>query len=183
MSDIINALDEARRTFSVLDAAKGKSYPQDTVTVYTDTAAAYEAYKLEKRINASVDSDEVDALALEQKALRDKVKASAKTFLLRGISKGLIKRINEEAEIKFQAELDDRKQNVWANFSYLAAHIISVTDADGAVDERKWSFEDVDTLQDELDDSEFQKIMGLMLELTFATDLFDASVTADFLLA
>lgn len=187
MTDPMSLVAQATepRTFSVLEAAKGRSYPQDIISVYTNAEAAYQVNLLEKKINShATDDAELAAMVEEQNAYKDAVKASVLTFHMRGINPGLIRSISDEAHTKtFDGEEGDAlvgRQNVWSNFSILAAHIVSVTDAQGNVDEHKWNFEDVETLRDWLPDDEFDKISNMMFDLSFAAALFDASVSADF---
>lgn len=183
MSDIISLVDAATtpKTFSVLDAAKNRSYPQDIVTVYTDAESAYQVNVLERKINDTKDNEELEALAAEQDAFKALVKASGITFRLRGIDPGLVKRIGKEADAKFPDDIGDR--NEFNNYSLIAAHIVDVTDADGAVDASRWDAESITGLRDLLPGEEFDKITNLMIELSFAAQLFDASVTPDFSLA
>jgi hypothetical protein len=183
MTDPIALVTEAvnPKTFSVLDAAKNRSYPQDIVDVYTDAESAYQVNRLERKINDATDNDDLEALSAQQEDYRAKVKASVLTFRLRGINPGMIRSLSEEAKAKFPD--DENKQNEWSNFSILAAHVVDVTDADGNVDDHKWDHDDVVSLRDWVPDEEFDKIADLMLNLSFAAQLFDVSVTPDFSLA
>lgn len=183
MSDILTLVDDAKKSFNVLEAARGRSYPQDIISVYTDAESAYQVNKLEKRINDSTDNDELEALAAEQDGYKKKVKDSILTFHLRGINPGQVRIVGEQADEKYPDVNDVGLRNRWSNFALLAAHIVSVTDADGNVDEHKWTYDDVETLQSWLPDSEFDKIHALMLDLTFSAALFESSVNADFSLA
>jgi len=192
-TDIAALVDNAKAkgTFSVLDAAKGRSYPQDIVTVYTDVEAAYQIKTLEAQ-----DSDETDTASHEQRvaeidALKGRVAESALTFRLRGIGSGTKKAIKTEASLKFPVEYDALGQYVsggpdigdgaeWGNAKTLAEHIVDVTDLEGNVDEHHWSPEEILDLKDTLPEESFHAIENLMFALSFTATYFDASVTPDF---
>lgn len=183
MTDPIALVTEATAPgkFDVLSAAKGRSYPQDIVDVYTDAEAAYQVNVLGRKIaNHRTDDDELAALVAEQDALKETVKASVLTFRLRGINPGMIQSIVAQADAKYPAVTDVGTHNEWSNFSITAAHIVDVTDAAGNVDDHKWTVEEVYTLREYLPDSEFDKINDLVVNLSFSAQLFDASVNADF---
>ena len=182
MSDIAALVEaaKAKGTFNVLDAAKGRGYPQDIVTVYTDTDIAYKIKALHKSVADELDDAVVNAVDEQIKELQAELKAGSLTFLLRGIAPGAISSIQEEGKVKYD-DIDMGPGAEWCNFSFLAAHIVSVTNADNAVDEHHWTVEEVQALHGLLPAESFQQLMGLMYDLTFASAYFDASVTADFL--
>lgn len=174
----------AKGTFSVLAAAKGRAYPQDIVDVHTDADAAYKAQAIEKRINdLSADQAElVNTLDAERNALLATMKATSLTFLLRGINKGTTDGIIAAAKEKFGDVTDtpNYERSEWVTFSYLAAHIVSVTDADKNVDDHFFTVEDVQALAAYLPEDQFRKLLALMSELTFAATYFDQAVSVDF---
>lgn len=182
MSDVAALVEaaKAKGTFNVLDVAKGRGYPQDIVTIYTDTAPAYEIKRLHKSVATETDDAKVNAVDARIKELQAELDANSLTFLLRGIAPGLIDSIRKEAELKFE-NIDLGEGAMWTNASYLAAHIVSVTSADNAVDEHHWTVDDVLALKALVPTESFNQLLELMYELTFAAAYFDASVTADFL--
>lgn len=187
--DAIIAAAQDKGTFNVLDAIKNKAYPQDIVTVYTDVDSAYEIHRLEKQIADLGDNDHEQINQLDDVIanLKENIKASSLTFRLRGIGRDLKDAINDEAHLKFPWEDRSKADPVdlgegaeWCNRSYLAAHIVDVTDANGAVDSHKWDEAQISQLRKDLPDEEFLKLLRLMHELSFAATYFDASVTPDF---
>lgn len=190
-----NILETAlsKDTFSVLSAAKGKAYPRDTVKVYTDASIAYEINQLEHQINAIIDDDDrVNELDAEKNALLDELEAGSLTFLLQGHAPGVTKMCKKRADKMFgkdyalkndpetEQPYDLSDKNTWLNFSYLAEDIVSVTNAAQAVDEHKWTVEEIEELATWLPSSEFDKLFEKMMELTFARDVFDQAVGPDF---
>jgi hypothetical protein len=171
----------AQGTLNVLEAAKGRAYPDDDVVIYTDAKAAYEAHRLAVLAADQTDSDKADEIGAQEKDARDRVLASALTFHLRGFSRGVIDAINEEARVKFGTE-DTGKGDIanWCNLKYVAESIIRVEDAAGGVDEHHWTPEEVRSLYDLLPIESYDKIVNKMFELSFAASLFDTVVDADF---
>lgn len=169
---IENALSKG--TFSIVAAVQGSgtTYPVDQVVVNSDLGTAYEIAKLEQKANRP--NTDIDAIDAEIKTLQDKMKQNSYTFHMRGISPGTDKAIADENPIKN----DDYEQR---NYAYLAAHIIKVEDAEGAVDEKLFTKEDVATIKAWLPDSEFDKLYSKMNELTFQARYIDNAMSADFL--
>lgn len=169
---IENALSKG--TFSIVAAVQGSgtTYPVDQVVVNSDLGTAYEIAKLEQKANRP--NTDIDAIDAEIKTLQDKMKQNSYTFHMRGISPGMDKSIADDNPIKN----DDYEQR---NYAYLAAHIIKVEDAEGAVDEKLFTKEDVATIKAWLPDSEFDKLYSKMNELTFQARYIDNAMSADFL--
>jgi len=170
------------KTFSVLDAAKGRSYPTDEVTVYTDVASLYLLNELDTTVNDAETGEEANAVEPEIAELREKIKASAMTFHLRGFSPGVRESINDEARAKFgeDVNLDEGDPLVWRLNRFINESIIRATNVEGAVDEHRWTYDDVVALRGILPDEESVKIQDLMLELSFKSWQFDEAVNADF---
>jgi hypothetical protein len=185
VSDITGIVDAAtaKGTFSVLDVAKGRGYPQDTVDIYMDHASAYEAHKIELLIAETTDDDVVQMLDDQRRALKDDVIKSRLTFHMRGINSGTISGLQKEAAAKFP-ESDNpgfrEWRNEWVNDSYMAAHIVKVVDAAGNEDGHKWTSEEVRDLRGYLPAESFLKLQEKQNELTFAAMYFDETVNADF---
>lgn len=170
------------KTFSVLDAAKGRSYPTDEVTVYTDVASLYLLNELDAIANDAETGDEANAVEPAVAELREKIKESALTFHLRGFSPGVRTSINDETRALFgeEVDLDEGDPLIWRLNKYVSESIISVTNTEGAVDEHRWSDEDVASLRGLLPDEEWVKLQDLTLKLSFESWHFDEAVNADF---
>ena len=170
------------KTFSVLDAIQGRSYPEDKVTVYTDLASLYLLTNLEKEQASAKDGDAANEFNDAIAELREKIKASGLTFHLRGFSTGVTQSINDEARAKFGEDesLDKGEAFVWRMNKFVAESIIRVENADGELDETRWKVEDVDKLRVYLPDDEWDRLLHLTLNLSFASWEFDQAVNADF---
>lgn len=176
-----NVLTDAvsKGKFSVLEVAKERGYPQDIVDIYTDHETAFLVHRLEAKIADEKDGDKVNELDAERKALKEKVKDSVLTFHMRGISDGLVEDLQKQAKEKFGEE-ETPERAIYTNHSYLANHIISVTNANGDVDDHQWTPEELGQLKRDLPPESFEKLVALMYELTFAARYFDEVVNADF---
>lgn len=170
------------KTFSVLDAIKGRSYPTDDVTVYTDTASLYLIKKYENDANNAVTGDEANAADAKIAELTKQVQASAITFHMRGYSPAVRDSLVDEARAKFGVEKveDGTPANEWLNARAVAETIIRSTDASGAVDEHHFSVEDVEDLRSFLAPEEFGKLLGQTLLLSYTAFSFDAATSPDF---
>lgn len=188
MTDIQELLDRstAKGSFSVLDAAKGRSYPTDDITVYTDVASAHLVNHLRNEASAiEGEGEEVDAEvnAIDEKieSLKTKIVESGITFHLRGFAPGVAKAIQDEAKVKFEVEdPDEGAPAEWCNMKYIAESIITATNAAGDVDEHHWSVDDVFALRGFLPEEEFDRLAGAAFFLSFAALAFEQVVDADF---
>ena len=170
------------KTFSLLDAVKGRSYPEDLVTIYTDVAAAYEVDRLNAAANNSLEDNKYED---ELAAAKATLAASAKTVRMRGFAPGVSKSILKEAHALFKVEdgktVDDVPEAfAWVNRRSIAEAIISVTDVDGNVDDHHFTVEDIEALENYLPQEEIDKLSNKCYELSFKALAFDASVGSDF---
>lgn len=170
----------SKGTFSVLDVVKGRGYPQDIVDIYTDHETAFKIHRLEQQIGREKDAEKVNELDAQKRELAAKVKESVLTFHLRGIDQGVIDAVSVQGIEKFKGKEDDPFRGRWTDASYLAHHIVSVTNANGDVDRHSWTVDEVLSLWETLPGESFAKLLVLMQELTFAARYFDEAVSADF---
>lgn len=169
-----NAMDS--KTFSIIEAAAGRSYPNKDVVIYLDHEAAYQASLIEEKIAYERDSDKVNALDEEIQVLREKIVESELTVHMRGTSRGVRRQIEKRSR-----KVDDTDRAEFLTHENVAAHIIRVTDHEGNVDEHLFTGEEVQTLFDTLPDESVTKLLNAMNELTFEAMYFDSAVSADFL--
>lgn len=184
-----NALQKG--TFNVLDAAKGRGYPTDTVTLYTAFDAEYEAQKIEAQL-AELDGKGKAAAVLKKRnelqssldACLKQIKDSALTFHLRGVPPSVPETIYKEADAHLANEentevTDQDSRNRFSNDAVIAAHIVKAVNVDGAED-TDWSREKVAALHDVLPESELLKLLEKVSALSFQAAAFDQVVGPDF---
>ena len=175
-----NATQVEAKTFDVLGTVKGTTYPTKDVPVFTDQESAHQIAVLDAEANETLDADRVNELDEQIAVLRDKIKATVLTFHLRGIGRGVRVAVQQKVKQTKFGE-DENARNLFTDASYLAEHIVRVTNADGAVDEHIWSPEQAQELILSLPDEEAQKLLSAMMELTFQAAYFEGAVGADFL--
>lgn len=188
-TNLENALQKG--TFNVLEAAKGRGYPTDKVTLYTAFDAEYEARAIEAKLSAlegKKASKEVTAQRTELQSSLDaclqRIKDSALVFHLRGVSPNVHEALTKEADAHLADEsneevTDDDSRNEFVNDATIAAHIVKVTNAEGAED-AEWSREKVAALRDVIPDGELLKLLEKVYELSFEAAAFDKVVGPDF---
>ena len=172
-----------KKTFNFMDFAAGTNFPTDTVDVYTDADAAYQIGKLEAKANSTGDDKVVKELEESIAELRRQFKASKVTIYMRGISPRMEEKLNKEADKKFgsdeKANLNDKIQ--WYNNAFIAAHITKVENAEGAVDDRDWTSEDITALFLTITPESIKRIVSMTQTLTLKADIFaNVEVNPDF---
>lgn len=170
-------------TFDIFEFQSGVSYPSDSVTVYIDQRSAYLAQQIEEQIADTKDPDEVNRLAALKDEYLAKVKETAITFHLQGLSpevaQALDAQIKAESEL-YEATVEAGLQGAEAREKFqdekfnkrLAAHLRYITNAAGHRDEREWTGEIVDRIMRRIPVEERLKVIDMMLDLTYRGDYF-----------
>jgi len=181
---------QAKGTFNIVDFAKGRAYPQDSVTAYLDVDSAYELSKINKEINDAALGEEDRLVGLEQKAqeISKKILESKIVFHMRGVNQETIERITEQCNKDFpttvnafgQEEANADWVRVWT-CSLVAANLISVENADGELDERVFTADDVNEFRKHLPKEVWDLVTEKMQQLTLAGAYFKGLTDAGFL--
>lgn len=197
MDDVENNKEQG--SFNLDEFVQGRGFPRDTVTVFTNEDAGYDYTAVQERLTTLAQEKEKlepatrsaaykekaqEFNALEEKAqeLLEKIKESALTFHLRGISPGHIKKINKDVKKQAETEeLDQETAGEIAGWRIIAANIIKVTNAKGQEDNGPFTEERVANLEMTLPDSEWTKLDRKVAELSFKSAYFDSVVDAGFL--
>lgn len=171
--------------FNLSEVIKGRGYPQKDVTVYIDGAAAFELVELEEKMKSlSEDSAEYAKLEKQAEDLAHKVQDSKLTFTLRGVSQSIVEAISEKADKQFSRESEDEYNSDWFKFyvtSLVAENLVRVTDKDGNVDERHFTYEEVSEIRDNVPIESWTLLVNTMQKLTLATGYFKGLTDAGFL--
>lgn len=187
--DIQGAVEQAQAkgNFNLTEVLQGRGYPEDEVTVYMNVSAAYELQALNSQLEAIAqaaeqDQETYDSLDALAQALKQEILDSAVTFHLRGISPGHIKKIMRSVNrLARKGELEEDEVPDYLDAAYIAPHVIKTVDAQGNVDERLFTVEDILKVQEFLDSGQMQKINDSVRNLSFTAALFDAATDAGFL--
>lgn len=189
-ADLVNEVQERttaakeKGTFNFTDVLNKRSYPTARVVVYLDVASIVKLAKINERLTKLAQSRENNDAEYEKyERLADKVKgavlASALTIHLRGLDSGVVKALQTKAQGAEDMD-DDEKETFY--FQLLTSQSITkIEDAEGNVDQREFTIEDVAALQNTLPPEQFSLLDQKVGELTFETSFFEAAVDAGFL--
>lgn len=167
--------------FDLFDFMSGAAYPEESISVYTDRASVYARDKIETQISNERDSAKVDELAAQSAELSDKIRSTSITFTLRGLPSPIVEEVEKKVGAKFGIDGDNEERAKFRMMELIALHIVQVTRADGAKDERTWDAETTERLMTTFDPSQRDKLITGVMELTLkAREFEDYTVTPDF---
>lgn len=160
--------------FDFVAAAKGRGYPAQEVTVYLDDGAIVDLVHNNSRMQALANTGQTkayEALEKEAEKILERVEASKYTLHLRGVSP---KRWEEIYE-------NDKTNDVEKLYLMVAESIEKVVNAEGAVDDKKFTSKKVEALRENLPVGEWGKIVSEVQGLAFTQGYFQEAVDAGFL--
>lgn len=177
---------QSAKVFNLADAIKGRAYPTATTKVFLDDESAMQLVEINQLMNRTTDPDEIDSLAMQAKELAERIMASALTFEMRGVGQQMIDSISDKLNAKYGiATTEDGTRNPdWLKdyiTTLVASNIVSVTNAEGAVDKSGFDFDKTDDLRKALSPTEWGKLVATMQKLTLAGGYFDQLTDAGFL--
>lgn len=176
---------QSAKVFNLADAIKERAYPTSSVKIYLDDATAMELVHINSRMNRTTDADEMDSLSEKAKELAEKIMQSALTFEMRGVGQSAIEAITDKVNARHGINgSDSARTEEWAKdyITHLVAlNIVSVTNAEGAVDNTGFDFDKVEDLRKSIPIGEWDKIVSTMQKLTLAGGYFDQLTDAGFL--
>jgi hypothetical protein len=189
LDEVRDAVEKAtdKSTFSLVEAIKGRGYPTEEVTVYTNADAAYNLAETNALLETLAqgkqqDTEEYDNLDAVAQQLKAEVQESALTFSLRGISPGEVQRLSKKVAKQARAEdLDEDEEALLRTAAWFAPHVVRVSNAQGEVDEHLYTAEEARVLMDLLPQSEWNKLLVAMSKLSLGSMYFDQLVDAGFL--
>ena len=189
IAETIEMVKEAQKpgVFNLADAIKGRAFPQKDVTVYTDSASAFELVQLEDEMMRIGSSDQKNYDELEKQAqeLAAKVQESALVFTMRGVGQGVVEQITQVADATYkggnnQSEMTDEWFRLYVT-SLVAKNVLKVTDSAGNVDDREFTYEDMLEVRNGLPADSWGILVATMQQLTLASGFFKGLTDAGFL--
>jgi hypothetical protein len=178
---------QAKGVFDITEFAKGRAYPEDSVTAYLDVQSAYELSKLNEQMR-SADPDTLAVLEKQAKELAEKVMQSKIVFHMRGVNQANIEKITIECDKKYPTSTDAFGQTVnspeWIRewtAALIASNLVRIENANGEMDEREFTTEDVITLRHHLPKEVWDLLVEKMQQLTLAGAYFQGLTDAGFL--
>lgn len=177
---------QSAKVFNLADAIKGRAYPTTTVRVYLDDQAALELVEVNQLMNRTTDADEIDQLSEKAAELAARIINSSLTFKMQGIGQAAIEAVTEKMNTKHEipAGEDGTRNQEWLKdyiTTLVSLNVVSVTNAEGAVDSGEFTFEKVEDLRKALSPTEWNKLVGGMQKLTLAGGYFEQLTDAGFL--
>jgi len=190
-NEVLELVEKAQKkgTFDIAKFAKGIAYPEDQVVAYVDVEAAYKLNKLNDEMSKiKSDTPEYDKLDEEAKELSTKILESKIVFHMRGVNQEVIEAVTAKADKKFPKKLDALGQVIdnegWLiewTCGLIAANLVKIENAQGEVDEKVLTAEDVIELRKHLPREVFELLIAKMQQLTLAGAYFKGLTDAGFL--
>lgn len=181
---------QSKGVFDITEFAKGRAYPSDSVTAYIDVDAAYELTKINSQINSVLVGEEAKVADLEAQAkvLSERLLASKIVFHMRGVNQSIIESITKKCDELYpptmnsfgQEETDPNWVREWT-CGLVAANLVSVENADGELDERAFTADDVNEFRQYLPKEVWDMVTEKMQQLTLAGAYFKGLTDAGFL--
>lgn len=187
INETLELVKEAQKqgVFNLSDVIRDRGYPQKTVTVYVDAEAAFELIKLETELTRT---PEEDARFAELKAQIDtcakKVMESKLVFHMRGVSQTVVEEAESAASEACPDQPEEERSDAWFRYymAYLiASNIVKVENANGDVDERKFTVADVVEIRNLIPIDSWAILVSTMQQLTLASGYFKGLTDAGFL--
>lgn len=177
---------QSAKVFNLADAIKGRAYPTTSVKVYLDDASAMDLVQINQVMNRTTDPEKLAELEARAGKLAEKIMASSLEFSMRGIGQSAIELITEKINAKYEIATNEdatRNQEWMKDYitTLVSMNIVSVTNAEGAVDDSEFTFEKTEELRTALSPTEWAKLVGAMQKLTLAGGYFEQLTDAGFL--
>jgi hypothetical protein len=176
---------QSKKVFNLSDAIKGRAYPQKDVTVYLDDESAMALVDIDDMMTETTDAAIMNKLESEAKILSDKIKESALTFRMRGVSQDAIelvlKQLNEKYKVKGSAGTENPDWMRDYITILVGLNIVSVKDFSGGEDDSVFDFDKTEEIRRNLPAAEWGKLVEMMQKLTLAGGYFDQLTDAGFL--
>lgn len=179
---------QAKGTFNITEFAKGRAYPEDSVTAFLDVQAAYALQKLNEKMREVTTPEELEPLEKAAEELAKKVVDSKVIFYMRGVNQATIEKATFDCEKKYPAKtnaLGQIEPNIeWVNewtAMLVASNLVKTENSAGEIDEREFSAQDVVELRHHLPKEVWEMLVEKMQKLTLATAYFEGLTDAGFL--
>ena len=176
---------QSKKVFNLSDAIKGRAYPQKDVTVYLDDESAMALVDIDDMMTEVTDPTIMKKLEAEAQILSNRIKESALTFRMRGVSQDVIelvlKQLNEKYKVKGSAGTENPEWMKDYITILVGMNIVSVKDFSGSEDDSVFDFDKTEEIRRNLPAVEWGKLVEMMQKLTLAGGYFDQLTDAGFL--
>lgn len=179
---------QSKGKFDITAFAKGRAYPEDSVTTFLDVQSAYDLTKINDAMRLTIDEAELEKLSKQAEPLAEKIKESKLVFKMRGVSQAHIEQITKDCDKRHprqknalgQYEDDIEWLSDWT-IMLVASNIVHIENAAGEIDEGPFTLEKVSELRLHLPKEVWDLLVDKMQKLTLATAYFEGMTDAGFL--
>jgi hypothetical protein len=187
--DILKIVEKSHSqgVFNLSEVVKGRGYPTKEVTIYLDAESAFQLSELNDLMNDYVDEEVLAENEAKAAELADKVKMSALTFVMRGVSQKIVEDVIKKTNEKYPPEAGRREATddpEWVKHyiaSLVALNIVRVIDVAGNVDERLFTTEEMLEMRELVAADSWNVLVENMQKLTLASGYFEQLTDAGFL--
>lgn len=204
VKDAAKLADEAKKpgTFSIINVLKERAHPVEEVNVYLDEQAAYEASKLQEKIDEITKSTDMDAhdaaekIVVERDAAIAQLEKSRYVFTISGMSEGKRDELQELSLEKFpmeyeesknpftgennKTEIENKQRDRYFTNLLWSESIKKIVNPEGDTQDGV-SIEEVQSLRDMLPIASISLITQSIEKLRISTAIFMSTVDEDFL--
>ncbi|NBU93954.1 MAG: hypothetical protein EBS18_05380, partial [Actinobacteria bacterium] len=90
--------------FNLSEVIKGRGYPTKNAVIYLDGESAFQLSELNSEMNDFHSQQELDEMQKKAEELAEKVKKSAITFVMRGVSQKIVEDVIKKTNEKYPPE-------------------------------------------------------------------------------
>ena len=178
---------QSQGVFNLSEVIKGRGYPTKEATIYLDSDTAFQLAELNDLMNGYLDEEELAQNELKTQELAEKLKKSAVTFVMRGVSQKIVEDVIKKTNEKHPPE-DGRREATdnpeWVKYyisALVAQNIVKVIDADDNVDEHVFTTEEMLEMRELVAADSWNVLVETMQKLTLASGYFEQLTDAGFL--
>lgn len=178
---------QSQGVFNLTDVVKGRGYPTKEATIYLDSESAFELAELNDLMNEYIDEETLAQSELKAAELAEKIKKSAVTFVMRGVSQKIVEDVIKKTNAKYPPEAGRREATDdpdWVKYyiaSLVAQNIVKAINAEGKVDERVFTTEEMLEMRELIAADSWNILVENMQKLTLASGYFEQLTDAGFL--
>jgi hypothetical protein len=178
---------QSQGVFNLSEVVKGRGYPTKEATIYLDGAAAFELAELNDIMKYDFDGDSMIENENKAKEIAERIKKSAITFVMRGVSQKIVEDTIKQTNLKYPPEAGRNEASdnpEWVKYyiaSLIAQNIVKVIDANGNVDDHVYTAEEMLDIRESIATDSWNTLVENMQKLTLASGYFEQLTDAGFL--
>lgn len=197
MTDVVEAA-KAPGVFKLENFLSGIAYPEESITLFTDSRSMNTLVLVREKLDeiekrnaikkgkprtvAGNDSlEEVNELTKQVEELDAKVAASGITFQLRGMAPKVVEEISAKHFIDKDKDYSGTEEEIARDDELICRSIVSITDAQGNVNEDVVTAETIKALRGAVTRGEYSNFVAAIARVNLNGALFDQATDASFL--